>query len=76
MNRVAPSCSPRSATTDEAGRITQVEVAVEPTHQQWLCVATFGYDEAGNLVVRDGASRVTWRIARPRHGDRVGLRPR
>lgn len=53
--------------TDERGRLLQAFVPTEPTHQQWMEVARYTYDEEGNLASATDAEGYTARYVYENH---------
>ncbi|MBX3185317.1 MAG: RHS repeat-associated core domain-containing protein [Polyangiaceae bacterium] len=41
---------PYRTRTDAARRLLEIEVATEPTHQRWMRLVSYRYDESGNLT--------------------------
>ncbi len=48
---------------DGAGRIRSIAVAIEPSHQQWMEVARYEYDAAGNLASFTDAESFVFRYS-------------
>jgi RHS repeat-associated protein len=58
---------PYRVRVDAVGRLAEIAVATEATHSQWMMVARYTYDEAGDLVAFQDAEGFVWRYFYKNH---------
>jgi RHS repeat-associated protein len=58
---------PYRVTSDRSGRIASIAVAVDATHQQWMTLTEYAYDDKGDLVSFTDAEGFVWRYAYDNH---------